>query len=104
VTQTKLEYAKRKFERRREMRSAAAELKLAQDNRKVAALDAEVKSALLARRMLRAPFNRVVADQLPYVACFSTCRIPISPFPRASSAAPPCPSMRRARPAMRAET
>jgi len=85
VAQTKLEYAKRKYERRREMhaeklmsgqdqddaegemRSAAAELKLAQDNRKVAALDADEKSALLARRQLRAPFNGVVADQLLYV-------------------------------------
>jgi RND family efflux transporter MFP subunit len=84
VAQTKLEYARKKFERRRdmhaeklmsgqdrddaegEMHAAEAELKLAQDNRRVAALQADEQSALLTRRTIRAPFNGVVADQLLY--------------------------------------
>lgn len=84
VARTKLEYAKRKYERRRdmhaeqlmsgqerddaegEMRSAEAELKLAQDNRRVASLEADEQSALLARRTIRAPFSGVVADQSMY--------------------------------------
>jgi RND family efflux transporter MFP subunit len=82
VARTKLEFAKRTYERKRdmhanklmsgqerddaegEMRSAQAELALAQDNRRVAALEADEQSALLARRNIRAPFNGVVADQL----------------------------------------
>jgi RND family efflux transporter MFP subunit len=85
VAQTKYEYAKRKYERKRdmhadklmsgqerddaegEMRSAKAEVQLAQDNRHVASLEADEQSALLARRSIRAPFNGVVADQLMYV-------------------------------------
>lgn len=84
VARTKLEYAKRTYERKRdmhadklmsgqerddaegEMRSAEAELALAKDNRRVAALDADEQSALLARRSIRAPFNGVVADQLMF--------------------------------------
>jgi RND family efflux transporter MFP subunit len=85
VARTKLEYARRTYERKRdmhasklmsgqerddaegEMRSAQAELQLAQDNRRVASLEADEQSALLARRSIRAPFNGVVADQLMYV-------------------------------------
>jgi RND family efflux transporter MFP subunit len=85
VAQTKYEYARRKYERKRdmhadklmsgqerddaegEMRSAKAEVQLAQDNRHVASLEADEQSALLARRSIRAPFNGVVADQLMYV-------------------------------------
>jgi RND family efflux transporter MFP subunit len=84
VARTKLEYAKRTYERKRdmhadklmsgqerddaegEMRAAQAELQLAQDNRRVAALEADEQSALLSRRSIRAPFNGVVADQLMY--------------------------------------
>jgi RND family efflux transporter MFP subunit len=85
VARTKLEYAKRTYERKRdmhadklmsgqerddaegEMRSAEAELELAKDNRRVASLEADEQAALLARRSIRAPFNGVVADQLMYV-------------------------------------
>ena len=84
VAATKLGFAKRKFERRRamsaerlmsgqdrddaegEMKTAAAELKLAEENRDVAALDANQQAGLLERRTLRAPFNGVVADQTLY--------------------------------------
>ena len=84
VARTKLKYAKLAYERKRdmhadklmsgqerddaegEMRSAEAELQLAQDNRRVAALEADEQSALLARRSIRAPFNGVVADQQMY--------------------------------------
>ena len=85
VARTKFEYARRTYERKRdmhadklmsgqerddaegEMRSAQAELQLARDNRRVASLEADEQSALLARRSIRAPFNGVVADQLMYV-------------------------------------
>lgn len=84
VAQTKLEYARKKYERRRdmhaeklmsgqdrddaegEMRSAEAELQLAEDNQRVAALESQQQSSLLNRRTIRAPFSGVVADQLLY--------------------------------------
>ncbi len=86
VASTKHLFAKRKFERRRdmhaerlmsgqdrddaegEMKSAAAELQLAEENHDVAVLDSTQQDALLKRRTLRSPFDGVVADQ------FSVCR------------------------------
>jgi RND family efflux transporter MFP subunit len=84
VAQAKLAYARKKWERRRdmhaeklmsgqerddaegEMRTAEAELKLAEDNQRVAALEADEQAALLTRRTIRAPFGGVIADQLLY--------------------------------------
>jgi RND family efflux transporter MFP subunit len=84
VASTKHLFAKRKFERRRdmhaerlmsgqdrddaegEMKSAAAELQLAEENHDVAVLDAGQQDALLKRRTLRSPFSGVVADQSLY--------------------------------------
>jgi multidrug efflux pump subunit AcrA (membrane-fusion protein) len=49
-----------------EMKTAAAELQLAQENREVAVLDADQQASLLKRRTLRSPFNGVMADQTLY--------------------------------------
>ena len=84
AAQSKLDYAERKFERRREMnaqklmstqdkeeaesdmKSAAADLQVARENHEVARLEFEEQRALLLRRTLRSPFDGVVADQLQY--------------------------------------
>lgn len=81
---TKLEYSKRKAERRRQMhdeklmsaqdaddaegdmKSAEAELQVAQENREVAKLEWQEQKELLNRRTIASPFDGVVADQLLY--------------------------------------
>ena len=80
----KLEYSKRKADRRRqmhaenlmsaqdaddaegEMKTAAAELLVAQENKEVAKLELEEQSGLLSRRTIASPFDGIVADQLLY--------------------------------------
>jgi RND family efflux transporter MFP subunit len=80
----KIEFAKRKFERRRdmhaqnfmsaqeqdeaegEMKQAEAELKLAQENKEAARLEWQQQSSLLDLRTLRSPFDGVVVDQMLY--------------------------------------
>jgi RND family efflux transporter MFP subunit len=84
AAQTKMEYAKRLFIRRNdmhaqnlmstqekddaesEMKSAEAELVLAQENHAVAQLELEQQKALFERRTIRSPFDGVVVDQLLY--------------------------------------
>jgi RND family efflux transporter MFP subunit len=80
----RLEYAKRKSERRRQMqkenlmstqdaddaegdmKTADAELLVAQENREVARLESEEQKAILSRRTIVSPFDGVVADQALY--------------------------------------
>jgi RND family efflux transporter MFP subunit len=80
----KLEYAKRKAERRQqmkkenlmsgqdaedaegEMKTAEAELLVARENKEVARLESEEQNGLLSRRTILSPFDGVVADQLLY--------------------------------------
>jgi RND family efflux transporter MFP subunit len=80
----RLEYAKRKSERRRQMqkenlmstqdaddaegdmKTAAAALLAAQENKEVARLESEEQKAILSRRTIVSPFDGVVADQLLY--------------------------------------
>lgn len=84
MAENKVEFSKRKFERRRqlateqlmavqdsddaeaELRLAESELKVAQENRKIASIEFQQQSALLSLRTLRSPFDGVVADQLVY--------------------------------------
>lgn len=84
TAQNKIEFAKRKYERRRDMRAknfmsaqdqdeaeaelklAEAELKMAQENREVAKLEWQQQSGLLDLRTLRSPFDGVVVDQVLY--------------------------------------
>lgn len=84
TAKSKIEFAKRKYERRREMHAqnfmsaqeqdeaenelklAQAELKMAEENRAVAKLEWQQQSGLLDLRTLRSPFDGVVVDQLLY--------------------------------------
>jgi RND family efflux transporter MFP subunit len=84
TAENKITFAKRKFERRREMHAqdfmseqeqdeaeadmklAEAELKLAQENKEVAKLEWEQQSSLLELRTFRSPFDGVVVSQLLY--------------------------------------
>jgi RND family efflux transporter MFP subunit len=81
VAQTRLDYAKRTFERKSEMhasklmsaqekdeaegemKSAEAELKLAKENHSIALLDLKEQEANFARRTIRSPLDGVVADR-----------------------------------------
>jgi RND family efflux transporter MFP subunit len=80
----KLDYAKRKAERRQQMqkanlmstqdaedaegdmKTAEAQLLVARENREVARLEYEEQNGLLSRRTILSPFDGVVADQLLY--------------------------------------
>jgi RND family efflux transporter MFP subunit len=82
TAKNKIEFAKRKFERRRdmhaqnymsaqeqdeaegEMKLAETELKLAQENKAVAKLEWQQQSSLLNLRTIRSPFDGVVVDQV----------------------------------------
>lgn len=84
TAKSKIEFAKRKYERRREMHAqnfmsaqerdeaenelklAQAELKMAEENRAVAKLEWQQQSGLLDLRTLHSPFDGVVVDQLLY--------------------------------------
>lgn len=84
TAENKIEFAKRKYLRRRdmhaqnfmsaqeqdeaesEMKLAEAELKLAQENKEVAKLEWQQQSSLLDLRTLRSPFDGVVVDQTLY--------------------------------------
>jgi RND family efflux transporter MFP subunit len=81
AAQGKLEFSRRKFERRRELaqdkhiaqqerddaeaevRQAEADFKVSEENRNIARLEFEQQSSLLALRTLRSPLNGVVMDQ-----------------------------------------
>lgn len=82
IAENKIIFAKRKFERRRDMHAqnfmsaqeqdeaeaelklAEAELKLAQENKEVAKLEWQQQSGLLDLRTLHSPFDGVVVDQI----------------------------------------
>jgi RND family efflux transporter MFP subunit len=82
--QSKLEYAKRTYVRRRDMhaeklmsaqdtedaegdmKAAEAELQAARESREAARLEFEEQQALFQRRTLHSPFDGVIADQLQY--------------------------------------
>jgi RND family efflux transporter MFP subunit len=82
TAESKIEFAKRKYERRRgmhsqnfmsaqeqdeaegEMKLAQAELQLAQENKQIAKLEWEQQNSLLELRTIRSPFDGVVVDQL----------------------------------------
>lgn len=84
TAKNKIEFAKRKFERRRDMHAqnfmsaqeqdeaeselklAEAELKLALENKAVARLEWQQQSGLLDLRTIRSPFDGVVVDQILY--------------------------------------
>lgn len=84
LAENKVEFARRKFERRRQMASeklmagqerddAEAEYKLAgsehqvaQENRETARIEFRQQSALLALRTIRSPFDGVVVDQMAF--------------------------------------
>lgn len=84
TAKSKIEFAKRKYERRRDMRAqnfmsaqeqdeaenelklAEAELKMAQENKEVAKLEWLQQSGLLDLRTLRSPFDGIVVDQILY--------------------------------------
>lgn len=82
TAQNKIEFAKRKFERHRDMHAqnymsaqeqdeaegelklAEAEYKLAQENKAVAKLEWQQQSSLLNLRAIRSPFDGIVVDQI----------------------------------------
>jgi RND family efflux transporter MFP subunit len=82
LAQAKIEFSKRKFDRRRDMaadkllpqqdsddaeaelRQAQADLKTAQENREVARLEYLQQQSQLALRVVKSPFNGVVVDQM----------------------------------------
>ncbi|TXT25569.1 MAG: secretion protein HlyD [Gallionellaceae bacterium] len=84
IAENKLEFANRKFKRRRdmnemnfmaaqerddaegEMRLAESELQLAKENRQMARLEFEQQNSLLELRTIRSPFDGVVSDQMLY--------------------------------------
>jgi RND family efflux transporter MFP subunit len=84
TAQNKIEFAKRKYERRRDMhaqdfmsaqdqdeaeaelKQAEAELKMAKENKEVAKLEWHQQSGLLDLRTLRSPFDGIVVDQSLY--------------------------------------
>jgi RND family efflux transporter MFP subunit len=84
TAESKIEFAKRKFQRRRdmsaqnymsaqerdeaesEMKLAEAELQLAQENKQMATLEWQQQSSLLNLRTIRSPFDGVVVNQMLY--------------------------------------
>jgi RND family efflux transporter MFP subunit len=84
TAESKIEFSKRKFDRRRKLASenlmaaqdkddaeaefklAESELLVAQENRQVSRIEYQQQSALLGLRTLRSPFDGVVTDQLAY--------------------------------------
>lgn len=84
TAQSKIEFAKRKFERRKgmhaenfmsaqeleeaenELQLAQSELKLALENKEVAKLEWKQQSSLLALRTIRSPFDGIVVEQNIY--------------------------------------
>jgi RND family efflux transporter MFP subunit len=84
LAENKVEFAHRKFERRRQMASeklmagqerddaeseyklADSERQVAQENREIARIEYRQQSALLALRTIRSPFDGVVVDQLAF--------------------------------------
>lgn len=82
IAESKLDFAERKFKRRRdmsemnfmaaqerddaegEMRMAESELQLARENRQMARLEFEQQKSLLDLRTIRSPFDGVVSDQV----------------------------------------
>lgn len=84
TAENKIEFAKRKFERRRDMRAqnfmsaqeqdeaegemkqAESELKQAQESKEAAKLEWQQQNSLLKLRTLRSPFDGVVVDQILY--------------------------------------
>lgn len=84
TAESKIEFSKRKFERRRdmheknfmsgqerdeaesEMKLAESELKLANENKQMAKLEWQQQSSLLNLRTIRSPFDGVVVNQLLY--------------------------------------
>lgn len=84
TAKNKIEFAKRKFERRRDMHAqnfmsaqeqdeaegelklAESEYKLAQENKSVAKLEWQQQSSLLNLRTIRSPFDGIVVDQILY--------------------------------------
>ncbi len=84
TAETRLEFSRRKFERRKEMaddklmsaqdsddaeaeyKLAEAELLVARENKQLARVEYQQQSSLLSLRTIRSPFDGVVADQLLY--------------------------------------
>jgi len=84
TAESKIEFSKRKFQRRRdmqeknymsgqerdeaesEMKLAESELQLAQENRQMAKLEWQQQSSLLNLRTIRSPFDGVVVNQILY--------------------------------------
>lgn len=82
--ESKIEFSKRKFQRRRDMQAnnfmsaqekdeaeselklAESELHLAQENKQMAKLEWQQQSSLLNLRTIRSPFDGIVVDQLLY--------------------------------------
>jgi len=84
MAERKIEFAQRKFNRRREMtaerlmsqqerddaeaelKQAQSELQVAKENREIARIEFQQQSSLLNLRTIRSPFDGVVVDQLAY--------------------------------------
>lgn len=84
TAESKIEFAKRKFERRKDMHAekfmseqevdeaenelklAQSELKMARENREIAKLEWRQQSSLLELRTIRSPFDGIVVDQNIY--------------------------------------
>lgn len=84
LAENKVEFSRRKFERRRQMASeklmavqerddaeaeykmAGSEHQVAQENRQIARIEFRQQSALLALRTIRSPFDGVVVDQMAF--------------------------------------
>jgi len=84
AAESKIEFSKRKFNRRRsmaaeklmaaqesddaeaELRLAESELQVAKENREIAKLEFRQQSSLLNLRTIRSPFNGIVVDQMLY--------------------------------------
>lgn len=82
--ESKIEFSKRKFQRRKEMAAeklmsaqdrddaeaefnlAEAELQIARENRQIARIEYQQQSSLLGLRTVRSPFDGVVVDQMLY--------------------------------------
>lgn len=82
--ESKIEFSKRKFQRRKEMAAeklmsaqdrddaeaefslAEAELQIARENRQIARIEYQQQSSLLSLRTVRSPFDGVVVDQMLY--------------------------------------
>lgn len=84
LAETKIEFSKRKFDRRRDMaaeklmsaqerddaeadyKAAEAELQVAKENRQIGRIEFQQQSALLNLRTIRSPIDGVVVDQMAY--------------------------------------